>query len=167
MSHKAYALRYESFQAELAPVLLAALATREATGLEAFVVRNRAQLSVPWDAAPLPAAWAPATPGSVQELADVALTLFYDPGRDFGLAEAWRHEDEQLPEAARACLLGETFGPPGAVFDPGLQGSYFQSPDAVIASERTLQVLRRSSLQQFLSGLAVVRQAGAGLYVTF
>jgi len=105
----------------------------------------------------------------------LALTRFYDPMEDYGLVHDYLDLSEHLPEADLTALLGTPFGPPGAYFDPGRLGSYFQTPQEVVKSLARVQRIdlwyidedRRESWPRFKMLLEECAKAGSGLYVTF
>jgi hypothetical protein len=168
MCHKAYALDHASFITDLAPILYDALASGHRDGLVEFIGSNLARLTLPWEAKPLPTDWRCVLEhGDVHEVGDLALTLYYDADDDCGLQEHWIAVEEGLPPAARASLLGEPFGPPDNLFDPGRMGSYFQSPSTVGESRDALHGRREPELQPFQALLEQVTRSGKGLYVTF
>lgn len=168
MSHKAYAFDYAAFERELAPLLLDALASGNAAALGAFIDTERARLRSPDNGAPLSPEWrSTLTSGDVHELGDIALTKYYDTDSDRGLGEKWAEIDDELPETARAYLLGEAFGPEGNPFDPGRMGSYFQSPEGALQSLTVLARCRHPELARFMHLLSIVTGSGQGLYVTF
>jgi len=95
---------------------------------------------------------------------------------NYGIDHYWLDLDfEHLPEACQAALLGTPFGPRGAYFDPGRQGSYFQTPQEVVRSHTRLQRIdlsnmdrdQRESWEQFKKLLEECAKAGSGLYLTF
>jgi hypothetical protein len=108
-------------------------------------------------------------------LVDFALTRFYDPEKNSGLGNEWRAIDEHLSEADQAALLGTPFGSSGAYFDPGRQGSFFQTPQEVVRSLARVQRIdlsnmdedQRESWPQYKKLLEDCAKAGIGLYVTF
>jgi hypothetical protein len=55
---------------------------------------------------------------------------------------------EHLPDADMTALLGAPFGPPGAYFDPGRQGSYFQTPQEVVGSLTRVQRIDLSDMDE-------------------
>ena len=168
LSHKAFAVDWRIFENALAGRLAAALAANDPAPLLAFVQANLAACKDPYDGQSLPSAWADSLEvGDVQEAADYALTLCYQPAHDFGLGESWQATASSLPEPARAALLGKPFGPPHAPFDPGRQGSYFQTPESVQQSIAALAHQSHPALRAFRAGLAAVAEHGNGLYVTF
>jgi len=122
-SHKAFAFSSESFAEELAPLLSQSLASRSTSLLEAFIERHISACSCPYDGEPLGPEWRELLEmGTTQELADFALTKYYEPTEDFGLGEAWGQVEATLLAPQRAALLGTALGPPDNLFDPGLQG---------------------------------------------
>ncbi len=167
-SHKAYEFDWEAFRAELAPVLNRCLADSQAQPLIDFVNRHRESVSDPYEGEPLDADWEDRLEiADVQELADYALTRYYDPTSDCGLAEAWMDLEATLDGDSRRALFGEAFGPPGHPFDPGKMGSYFQSPDAVKESAIVLQRQGTAGLRGYLRLLEAASRANKGVYVTF
>ena len=168
MCHKAYVLDYVGFSAELRPLLEQSLASNDVSALMAFVDAERARLTLPWEAAPLPPNWREDLEhGDVQEVGDLALTKYYDADDDCGVQEHWRDVDERLAPGIRGALLGEPLGTNGAIFDPGKMGSYFQSPEAVRQSARLLKGSPLPELMPFCELLSRAETGGRGLYVTF
>ncbi len=168
MSHKAYAFDHAAFTTELAPLLRDALQTGSRESLDRFVDHFRPVLSHPWGAVPLPASWREELEvGDVQEVADLALTKYYTPDGEAGVGEAWPAWQESAPPDVARCLLGAPFGPVECPFDPGRMGSYFQSPEEVIASQICLSRMVTPSLARFKELLAHAASLRKGLYVTF
>ncbi len=83
--------------------------------------------------------------------------------------------DDLLGAADRAALLGVAIGPDENRFDPGRQGSYFQTPEEVVRSlarVRRFKLSRfldnhRKSLRSFQTLLEECQAKGLGVYVTF
>jgi hypothetical protein len=177
MSHKAYAFDWPAFEGdELHSLLLAALTTGEPAGLIRYIEAHPDDLKDPYEGDPLGEDWRDMLENwDVHEYGDFALTRFYDPAEDSGIWDQWRAIDRRLGEADRAALLGTPFGPPGAYFDPGRQGSYFQTPEQVgrsLARVRRFELpeledYQRTSLERFEELLAECKEARSGLYVTF
>jgi hypothetical protein len=166
--HKAYRFDWSRFQAELAPVLLRALQDDDAEPLARFVDANLAACSSPYDGEPLDADWRDALEArDVQELADFALTCFYKPADSLGLGDAWLALSESLAPGAQAALLGTPFGPEGRLFDPGRQGSYFQSAAQLRESSAALGGAEDADLARFRQDMDRIAGDGEGLYVTF
>jgi hypothetical protein len=168
MSHKAYVFDYGSFQNELAPLLLTALKTERVDALIAFVQAERQHLTLPWEPSPLAEEWQSGlVTHSVQEIADIALTKYYDVGEDYGVGEHWHSLQDRLPPHSRKWLLGEPFGTPNAWLDPGAMGSYFQSPEYTKDARRFLAAYDDPHVRVFQSGLDKACNHGRGVYVTF
>ena len=168
MCHKAYILDSVGFSAELRPLLEDCLSSSDVTALMAFVDAQRAHLTLPSEATPLPATWREdLEQGDVQEVGDLALTKYYDADDDCGIREYWRDVHEKLAPEVGAALLGEPLESNGGLFDPGRMGSYFQSPEGVRHSGRLLQGIQLPELRSFQALLSRAEANGQGLYVTF
>ena len=168
MCHKAYALDYGPFRAELAPVLYEALLTGRDADLSEFISTNLERLTYPWEAKPLPTDWRSVLEVvDIHTIGDIALTKYYDADQDYGIQEHWMAVEAQLPESARVYLLGEQFGPTTNFFDPGRMGSYFQSPSLATRARQVLTGRTEPELEPFLRLLDQVATCGKGLYITF
>ena len=176
MAHRAFAFDYAAFDAELRPVLLGALEAADGAAVLEWIEANLRDLVEPESGDPLPKNWqALLEDGDVHELGDFALTKYYDGDLDIGLDADWQKIGDLLEKSglARAPVLGTPLGPPGAAFDPGRQGSYFQSAADVSGALEPLQALLQAqpALATDLSPLqGMLQQAvrhGRGLYVTF
>jgi hypothetical protein len=167
--HKAFSIDWRGFQSDLAPILYQALSTGDARGLVTFVDSNLVNCADPYEGDALEVTWRNTLEsGGVQEVADFALTKFYDPGANHGLSNSWLDLEQGLPPGARGALLGTAFGPSDeALFDPGLMGSYFQTPEEVRESLALLEPLPDIELAEFVSLLRAIVDEGQGLYVTF
>lgn len=168
-SHKAFAFDGHAFEVQLAPTLRRALAQGDPSALQAFIDTHWELLKDPYEGAPLSPAWrSQLEAGDLQELADFALTRYYDPKADFGIGEEWAGLGPDLPEVQRLALLGAGLEEGGQTFDPGRMGSYFQDLGCAAMS---LQVLERvdddGALGAFKRGLQQAVHAGCGMYVTF
>lgn len=168
MSHKAYAFDWQGFIAGLAPCLNWALENDQRELLCKFVRDNLSDCSNPYDGAPLNDDWQSLlSEGDVQELADFALTKYYLPDSDFGLGRDWLSLTGTLSALQNAALLGSPFGPPSHLFDPGRQGSYFQSEAEVERSLGALSACANETIQVWRACLANMPADRKGLYVTF
>jgi hypothetical protein len=178
MLHKAYAFDWSAFvRDELHNILLDALSSGDERRLVWYIEANRNYIKDPCEGGPLFDDWKDRLENyDVHEFADFALTRFYDPMEDYGIDHYWLDLDiEHLPEADQTALLGRPFGPRGAYFDPGRQGSYFQSPQEVVGSLARIQRIdlsnmdkyQRESWERFKKLLEECAKAGSGLYVTF
>jgi len=168
MCHRAYAFDWARFEVELLDLLERALAAGDLGTLFAFVDEHRSRCRDPYEGEPLSAEWrGRLETDGIQELADFALTKYYDPSDDCGVQELWTHIDNELPDNARAALLGFVIGPLDRRFDPGKMGSYFQTPSMVRSSLLTLAPYNCAELQKYLSLLSRTAETGVGMYVTF
>lgn len=162
--HKAFEFNWQAFSDEMLPWLSDALAADDCERLSAFLDANASACRNPYDGEPLSLDWrAMLEVGDVQELADFALTKYYDPTDDHGLSDAWMELDEALPADMRAALLGQAI----AGFDPGRQGSYFLAPADAMKSGDLLQNAQVPCLREFASFVTQAARTGHGVYVTF
>jgi hypothetical protein len=176
MTHRAYAFAHSAFTTELAPFVVRALSSDSGEELSAFIDANLSSLTDPYEGEPLDASWRDLLEeGDVQELADFALTKFYDGDLDMGLDQDFQGIFDELEQAglSHQLALGTPLGEEPHVFDPGRQGSYFQSEAQVASSLLTLHELcaRSPELEGALAPLLGIFQqatrSGRGLYVTF
>jgi hypothetical protein len=170
MEHKAFVFDYDRFTTELGPALWHALEKGKTGKLVRFTVQNRHRLSDPYEGGPLPDGWV--APDDVHEIGDVALTAFYDPAADVGLADGWERAHDRamrlMPGQEDAVVLGYPFGPDDAAFDPGRMGSYFRSADMV--QQHLGALVTAGPPKRLVPVAAMLRHAataGQGLYVTF
>ena len=152
MMHKAYAFDWFAFaRDELHDILLDALASGDTNGLIRYIEANRYHLKDRYEGGPLSDNWNwknELENFDVQEFADFALTRFYDPMEDYGLVYDYLDLAKHLAEADLTALLGTPFGPHGAYFDPGHQGSYFQTPQEVVGSLARVQRIDLSNIDE-------------------
>jgi hypothetical protein len=168
MEHKAFAFDWTAFERDLRPILERALVDNEEAPLRAFIETHRAELIDPYEGDPLPPEWEESLEaGDIQELADFALTRFYDPQEAHGVGYAWIRLDDMLPPPAAAALLGKAVGPVENLFGPGRMGSYFQSPAQVRQSLTALASISNPELADYRKLLERCAAEGCGLYVTF
>src|SRR5256885_898845 len=80
MEHKAFLFAYDSFNAELRPVLEHALRSRDYGPLVSFISDNLADLRDPYEGRPLGADWeAMIETHDAHQYGDFSLTKYYDP----------------------------------------------------------------------------------------
>lgn len=176
MLHRAFAFDHSAFERELKPLLLRALESNDGAELASWIEAHKASLTDPYEGEPLTDSWRDALEhGDVQELGDVALTKFYDGDLDLGLDADWEDIGELLEQsgAPTTSLLGTPLGTDDQPFDPGEQGSYFQTAAEVARGLSELKALIRAkpALAEELAPLLGMLQQAArherGLYVTF
>ncbi len=170
MSHKAYAFDWRAFEKdELHHLLVAALESDDPATIAHYIEAHREQIKDPYEGQTIEQGWEAALGNrDVHEYGDFALTRFYDPTENHGVAEAWLAVDAEVAEQDRFALLGSRLGKSGHEFDPGRQGSYFQTPQQVAESlrrfDRFAQDGRLRTYVQLLRGCVA---DGLGVYITF
>ncbi len=176
LAHRAFAFDYAAFHDELRPLLLSALQTTDTSGLFEWIEGNLRELVDPDAGEPLPKNWqALLEDGDVHELADFALTKYYDVDLDIGLDVDWKKLAELLEKSGQVStlLLGAPLGPKGAELDPGHQGSFFQTALEVNSALEAIQSVLQAqpTLATELAPVQGMFQQAArhhrGLYVTF
>jgi hypothetical protein len=169
MSHKAYAFDWQAFEQDrLLGILVEALRTDETSLLIEYVEAYQGSLRDPYEGEPLCEDWLLMTESwDVHQYGDFALTRFYNPSQDFGIAGDWLEIDALLTKQQRNALLGFPIGYKDKVFDPGRMGSYFQTPEQVSRSLIALSRLNIPEVQPFQGLLQACQQENLGLYVTF
>jgi hypothetical protein len=171
MSHKAFIFDFDAFEVELRGLLEQALSTGDVRGLRAFIERRKGEAKDPCEGAPLGSDWEERLHvRDVDEYGDHALTVYYDPADDFGLAEDWMELDGLLAESEDSeLLLGAAIAAGNKRFDPGKMGSYLQSRADVHRHRRRAEELARErpELEPVRYLLELAAAGGKGLYVTF
>jgi hypothetical protein len=161
--HKAFEFAWPEFAQQLLPTLSRSLEHNETESLQGFIAANLAFCRNPYSGAALSPSWESSLEvGDVQELGDFALTRYYNPIDDHGLGSEWLTIEQRLSASEKAALLGSAL----LRFDPGRQGSYFQTASQAAASARLLGTanLGLTTYQSFLTQAA---SKGLGVYVTF
>ncbi len=145
-------------------MLSRALQKNETQELISFIARHPGACRNPYSGAALSADWGTELEvGDAQELADFALTKYYDPTEDNGLGGEWSSIEEELPSSSKAALLGTSV----PLFDPGRQGSYFQTASQAEISARLLSTISNPVLSLYQALLSRAATKGSGVYVTF
>jgi len=177
MEHKAFIFDYDAFVKELADILENAILKNESHQLIAFIENNLPYLKHPDEGKSLDYSWKEfIETGDVNEYGDFAITKYYNPDDDIGLGYNWMQLDDLLLQELNidtSPLLGTIFGSSENYFDPGKQGSYFQSSEIVQENLELLNSLSNHKLHN-LPDIANLRKilldalvSQKGLYITF
>ncbi len=176
MDHKAFAFDWNAFRTDrLHDILYEALESGMTSVLVAYINDHRESVRTPCEGAALEPDWQDSLENNdVQELGDYALTRFYDPCEDLGLGPCWTKAIETIPEAYHAIVLGGALGPKESPFDPGRQGSYFQTPEQVGVSRVQMELsesgwarLQGAPFEAYKCLLGDCLAKNVGVYVTF
>lgn len=169
MSHKAFAFDWRRFESdELYTLITRALESNQVACLVAYIEKHLPELKDPYEGVPLDQTWQELLDNrDVHEYSDFALTRFYDPAADLGVAEEWIEIDRSLTEAERGVFLGFPIHAAKTAFDPGRMGSYFQTPEQVSESLKIVNQLAITSIASFKRLLESCSQHRLGIYVTF
>jgi hypothetical protein len=169
MSHKAFSFDWKAFESdELFRLLIEALQSNEVSSLIGYIKNYHTELKDPYEGEPLDRNWREMLANhDVYEYGDFALTRFYDPAADLGVAEEWIEVDNLLADPDREAFLGFPIRCANNVFDPGRMGSYFQTPEQVSTSLIIVDKLAIEAVKSFKKLLEDCSQSGSGIYVTF
>jgi hypothetical protein len=169
MSHKAFAFDWKAFKSdELYALIIHALESNEPSPLARYIENHYLHLKDPYEGEPLGQTWQEILMNSdIQVYGDFALTHFYNPAADQGVAEAWMEIHALLSKTDRGALLGFSLCSVTNVFDPGLMGSYFQTPEQVSNSLKVVNKLAIKAIEPFKELLEECIQSELGIYVTF
>jgi hypothetical protein len=177
MEHQAFIFDYNAFVNELAGILKNAIATNENHELIAFIEKNLPNLKDPYEGEPLDSYWKEMIEiGDISEYGDFAITKYYNPECDIGIGYNWEQLNDVLLQELNvdiSPLLGTPFGASENYFDPGKQGSYFQSPEQVQKNLGLLGLLSQEKLDT-LPNIDILKKmfsdtlvSKKGLYITF
>jgi hypothetical protein len=174
---KAYIFDLDRFNAGLRPLVEESLRTNDHAALRRFIAQHLDELKDPYAGEPLESNWEGLLETrDVQEYADFALTLYYDPSADIGLGNGWPALQELLVREAPAgtdLTMGDVVGPPSRPFDPGGMGAFFLTNEAAVSRLETLRELSgertnlRDQIAPLLELFATIVDSGRGAYVTF
>ena len=171
--HKAFVFDYDAFEVELGPLLFESLSTADVSKLEAFVDLQIDVLVDPYEGEALDSNWREMLEVvDCHQCGDFALTKYYSPKEDVGLGYGWEYlqeEFERLIPGMLSPVLGNSWGPPLNLFDPGKLGSYFQAPGLVARNRGLISgiVKENSSLVAVEEMLSLPFRWNRGLYITF
>lgn len=158
---------WNRFERELLPVLEAAFKRNDITELRCFILSNIDSMKDPNEGDPLRENWeATLEYKDVQEYADFALTLFYDPFDDCGIDD-WVEVSDSVSKECRAALLGFSIRFGSIDLDPGRMGSYFMNTETVRSSNATIAALKMAQLKKFKNLLSRSIETVNGVYITF
>ena len=161
MSHKAFAFEWQNYVDNFLPLLNTAIQEKSSKPLIDFINLNLGEIKDPYEGLSVGHDWkTQLETGDFQEIADFALTAFYDPSEDFGLDQDWIEISESLNKTERNALLGQ----PILGFDPGRMGSYFQT---VEQRQTSADILAKNSLETLRNYANHLTLLNSGLYVTF
>ncbi|MBV6621412.1 MAG: hypothetical protein KI793_00395 [Rivularia sp. (in: Bacteria)] len=177
MEHKAFIFDYDTFVKELADILIDAIETNENHQLIAFIENNLPYLKNSEEGESLDTSWKELIEvGDASEYGDFAITKYYNPADDIGLGYDWMQLDDLLLQELNvdvSPLLGTVFGSSENYFNPGKQGSYFQSLGRVKENFELLNSLSKDKLQSLDNVALLIKMLSdalaskKGLYITF
>ena len=161
MEHKAFDFDWDSFEAELLPILLPALKAKDSAKILSFIESNLNCISDPYEGERLTDNWRDELVSlPIQDIADYALPKYYSVTKEFGLGDSWIQISDELHQNEVDALLGKAF----EIFDPGGYGSYFQSLEQI---KQSIDILSKNENPVVKSYVKDLSEVSKGLYVTF
>lgn len=177
LDHKAFIFDSDYFVDELANILENAILTNHDYELIIFIENNLPYLKHPDEGDNLNSAWKEEIEiGDISEYGDFAITKYYNPKENIGMGGGWMQFDDLLSQQLNidtSCFLGTRFGCSENYFDPGKQGSYFQSLEQVKQNLKLLTFLPKIELDNqpniynFVKMFENALDVQQGLYITF
>ncbi|WP_166243409.1 hypothetical protein [Paenibacillus turpanensis] len=131
MEHKAYLFDTNRFDRELKPVINTSVLLSDTKGLEDFISSHVGEVRSVYTGELLGIDWKNSLEnGGIQELCDIALTLYYSPDEDMGLSYGWDALNEALSMTSIKFpsdyyILGESIEYGSFQLDPGGLGLGF------------------------------------------
>jgi len=156
MEHKAFIFDTNKFNQELRQLILTAGKTNDPQPIKQFITNNFQKLKSPYTGEALYSKWETELASrDVQEYADFALTCFYSPEDDFGLAEAWDALLESFKRLfaeneAEYYILGKPLKEDTFTLDPGGMGMGFVEAKDILEISRLLRNNRDSFIKNGL-----------------
>ncbi len=173
--HKAYVFDHVRYVQEFEPLLSRALASGSSIELVQHIGKVIGELKHPHEGGALSAEWDREFDAqSPQFTGELALTRYYDPGEGVGLSHDWDRAVELLDAQGLPgdeVVKGSVIGSAAVEFDPGLMGSYLQTPAEVARNLQRVRsceaILAEPEIGRLLVMLAAAASRNRGLYVIF
>ena len=169
LEHKAYLIDDIGFEKGLRPIFRMADSREKRQQLESFCDTNASLIKSPYDGIDVGDGWRSVQETeTILELADIALTAFYDPADDIGLGYEYSEISERLKPVVAKLGFSPALGNPiefgSDLFDPGFSGSYIMPCSDVVES---VDALMSSNFDALFQMLRKAKNQNRGLYVTF
>ncbi|MBL0736342.1 hypothetical protein JI750_05565 [Flavobacterium sp. GN10] len=150
MEHKSFLFNTSAFIKELSEIILTAGDTENETLLISFINENLDNLKSPYSGEKLTKEWhEELETEDIQELADFALTKYYNPDQELGLSFVWESllelfDDLDLKYNCEYYILGEFLSYKNFTLDPGKMGLGFVNSEHITDIHRELISLKEA-----------------------
>jgi len=189
MEHKAFLFDTSDFIKELSEVILTAGNTDNEDLLISFINENLEDLKSPYSGEELTDEWQQELETKdIQELADFAMTKYYNPDEELGLSYNWDSLLESFDRLdlkfnSNYYILGEPLKSHSFILDPGRMGLGFVNSNYISSIHKELLNLKENftaicqennldseliiSFDELLEIYKKADEAGSGLLLTF
>lgn len=150
MEHKSFLFNTSAFTKELSEIILTAGETNNEELLISFINQNLDHLKSPYSGEELTSEWLEELETEdIQELADFAMTKYYNPDEELGLSYVWESllelfDDLDLKYNREYYILGESLNFKNFILDPSKMGLGFVNSEHVNDIHRELVSLKEN-----------------------
>lgn len=153
MEHKSFLFNTSAFKKELSEIILTAGDTENEDLLTCFINENLEDLKSPYSGEELTGEWEEELgTEDVQELADFAMTKYYNPDEELGLSYNWdtlleSFDKLDLKFNSEYYILGESLKSENFNLDPGRMGLGFVNSKDICCIHRELISLKQNFIE--------------------
>ncbi|UPZ16628.1 hypothetical protein [Flavobacterium humidisoli] len=150
MEHKSFLFNTSAFTKELSEIILTAGETDNEKLLISFINQNLNDLKSPYSGEELTAEWIEELETEdIQELADFAMTKYYNPDEELGLSYSWELLLESFDELDlkfnnEYYILGKSLDSENFTLDPGRMGLGFIDSQQISSIHKELISLKQN-----------------------
>jgi hypothetical protein len=155
MEHKSFLFNTSAFTKELSEIILTAGETDNEKLLISFINQNLNDLKSPYSGEELTAEWIEELETEdIQELADFAMTKYYNPDEELGLSYSWELLLESFDELDlkfnnEYYILGKSLDSENFTLDPGRMGLGFIDSQQISSIHKELITLKQNFINIF------------------
>ncbi|MFC4476045.1 hypothetical protein [Flavobacterium chungangensis] len=155
IEHKSFLFNTSAFTKELSEIILTAGETDNEKLLISFINQNLNDLKSPYSGEELTSAWIEELETEdIQELADFAMTKYYNPDEELGLSYSWELLLESFDELDlkfnnEYYILGKSLDSENFTLDPGRMGLGFIDSQQISSIHKELISLKQNFINIF------------------
>lgn len=155
MEHKSFLFNTSAFTKELSEIILTAGETDNEKLLISFINQNLNDLKSPYSGEELTSEWIEELETEdIQELADFAMTKYYNPDEELGLSYSWELLLESFDELDlkfnnEYYILGKSLDSENFTLDPGRMGLGFIDSQQISSIHKELISLKQNFINIF------------------
>ena len=155
MEHKSFLFNTSAFTKELSEIILTAGETDNEKLLISFINQNLNDLKSPYSGEELTVEWIEELETEdIQELADFAMTKYYNPDEELGLSYSWElllelFDELDLKFNNEYYILGKSLDSENFTLDPGRMGLGFIDSQQISSIHKELISLKQNFINIF------------------